>query len=66
MRKLNVRQGMIGGGVVALVSAASVASHSPDPLPTFVAVFAFALSCAVLAIVLIVVMHRPPGPPVGR
>ena len=35
MKKLNVRQGIVGGGIVALISAAGIAGRSPDPLPTF-------------------------------
>ncbi len=64
MRKLNVRQGVIGGSVVALVSAAMSAGRSADPLPTFVATLAFALSCGALAIVLVVAVNRPPKPPI--
>jgi hypothetical protein len=64
MRKPNVRQGMIGGFVIALFSAVSTASRSPDPLPTFAYVFAFALACGALAIALIVAITRPPEPPI--
>ncbi len=46
MRRLNIRQGVIGGGVVALVSAAGIAGRSPDPLPAFLGVLAFCLACA--------------------
>jgi hypothetical protein len=45
MRRLNIRQGVIGGGVVALMSAAGIAGRSSDPLPTFLGILAFCLVC---------------------
>lgn len=63
MRKLNVRQGMIGGFAVALVSAAAASGRSPDPLPTFASVLAFALACVAVVVGLAVVVNRPPKPP---
>ena len=44
MKRLNTRQGVIGGSIVALMSAAGIAGRSPDPLPTFVGVLAFCLA----------------------
>jgi hypothetical protein len=64
MRKANVRRGMIGGGVMSLFVAATLASRSADPLPTFASVLAFALSCVALAVVLVVAINRPPKPPI--
>lgn len=64
MRKLNVRQGVIGGVAISLFSAVTLASRSPDPLPTFAFVLAFTLSCVALAVVLVVAMNRPPKPPI--
>lgn len=45
MKRLDVRQGIIGGGVVSLTCAAGAAGRSPDPLPTFATVMAFCLVC---------------------
>jgi hypothetical protein len=58
MKRLNVRQGIVGGGVVALMSAAGVAGRSPDPLPTFAGVLAFCLVCAASVIGLAVLVNR--------
>ena len=63
MRKLNLRQGVIGGGVVSLTSAAMSAGRSADPLPTFAATLAFALLSVALATLLVVAVNRHPGPP---
>ncbi len=64
MRKLNIRQGIIGGLVVALVGAAAVAARSADPLPTFASVLAFAVACVAVVIGLALAVSRPPKPPV--
>lgn len=64
MRKVNVRQGMIGGVVMSFFVAATLASRSADPLPAFAYVLAFALSCVALAVVLVVAVNRPPKPPI--
>jgi hypothetical protein len=53
---------MIGGGVISVFSAATLASRSADPLPTFAYVLAFALLCVALALVLVVALNRPPKP----
>ena len=58
MRRLNVRQGIVGGGVVALISAAGIAGRSPDPLPTLVGVVAFCLVCGAPVIALAVLLNR--------
>jgi hypothetical protein len=63
MRKLNIRQGVIGGGVVALMSAAGTAGRSPDPLPTFASVLAFALACVGVVVGLGVLVNRSSKPP---
>jgi len=62
MRKGSLRRGMIGGGVISVFSAATLASRSADPLPTFAYVLAFALLCVALALVLVVALNRPPKP----
>jgi hypothetical protein len=64
MRHLNVRQGMIGGSAAALVSAAAAAGRSPDPLPTFASILAFAMVCVAAVAGLAVAVNRPPKPPV--
>ena len=64
MNKLNVRQGIIGGGVVALMSAAGAAGRSPDPLPTFATILAFGLAGAVAVVGLAVLVNRADKPPV--
>ena len=58
MKRLNVRQGIVGGGFVALMCAAGAAGRSPDPLPTFAGVLAFCLACAAAAIGLVVLVNR--------
>jgi len=63
MRKLNIRQGIIGGFVVALISAAAITGHSPDPLPTFASVLTFALACLAVTVGLMVAVNRQPKPP---
>jgi hypothetical protein len=65
MRKGSLRRGMIGGVVVSVFCAATLASRSADPLPTFAYVLAFALSCVALALFLVVALNRPPKPPIG-
>jgi hypothetical protein len=64
MRKGSLRRGMIGGVVVSVFCAATLASRSADPLPTFAYVLAFALSCVALALFLVVALNRPPKPPI--
>ena len=64
MRKLNIRQGIIGGSAVALVSAAGAAGRSPDPLATFAFYLAFGLPCVALAVALVAAINRPPKPPI--
>ena len=64
MRKGSLRRGMIGGGVISVFSAATLASHSADPLPTFAFVLAFALSCVALPLFLVAALNRPPEPPI--
>jgi len=64
MKKLNVRQGIVGGGVVWLISAAGIAGRSPDPLPTFASVAAFCLVCAAPVVGLAVLVNRADKPPV--
>ncbi len=64
MRKLNIRQGMIGGIAVGLISASAAAGRSPDPLPTFASVLAFALVCVAAVGGVAVVVNRPPKPPI--
>jgi hypothetical protein len=63
MRKLNIRQGVIGGGFVALMSAAGVAGRSPDPLTTFASALAFALACGGVVVGVAVLVNRSPKPP---
>ncbi len=64
MKKLNVRQGIVGGGVVALLSAAGIAGRSPDPLPTFASVIAFCLICVAPVVGLAALVNRADKPPV--
>ena len=63
MKKLNIRQGIVGGGVVALISAAGIAGRSPDPLPTFATVIAFCLVCGAPVVGLAVLFNRADKPP---
>ena len=62
MNKLNVRHGIVGGGVVWLVSAAGIAGRSPDPLPTFASVTAFCLVCAASVLGLAVLVNHADRP----
>jgi hypothetical protein len=64
LKKLNVRQGVVGGGVVAIMSAAGIAGRSLDPVPTFVGVVAFCLLCGAPVIGLAVLLNRADKPPV--
>lgn len=64
MRKGSLRRGMIGGVVISVFSAATLASRSADPLPTFAYVLAFALLCVALALFLVVAVNRSPKPPI--
>ena len=64
MKRLNVRQGIVGGGVVVLMSAAGAAGRSPDPLPTFATVVAFGIACVAPVIGLAVLVNRADKPPV--
>ncbi len=65
MRKGSLRRGVIGGGVISVFSAATLASRSADPLPTFAYVLAFALVCVALALCLVVAINRPAKPPIS-
>ncbi len=65
MRRLNVRQGVIGGWVVSVVCAAGMAGRSADPLWTFLSVLAFALSCVALVSLLVVAIARSSKPPIS-
>jgi|BarGraIncu00222A_1022003.scaffolds.fasta_scaffold375390_1 hypothetical protein len=65
MRKGSLRRGMIGGGVISVFSAATLASRSADPLPTFASVLAFAFLCVALALFPVVALNRPAKPPVS-
>ena len=58
MKRLNVRQGVIGGSVVALMSAAGIVGRSPDPLPTSLGALAFCLACAAPVVGLAVLVNR--------
>lgn len=58
MKRLNIRQGVIGGSIVALMSAAGIAGRSSDPLPTFVGVLAFCLACGAPVFGLAVLINR--------
>lgn len=58
MKRLNIRQGMVGGAIVALMSAAGIAGRSPDPLPTFAGVVAFCAVCVAPVIGLAVLINR--------
>ena len=58
MRELNIRQGVIGGLVVSVISAAGLAGRSADPLLTFVGVLAFAMSLVGLAAALGTALNR--------
>jgi hypothetical protein len=58
MRALNVRQGVIGGVVVSVISAASVSGRSADPLPAFAGVLAVALSATGLATAFAMALNR--------
>jgi hypothetical protein len=62
MKKLNVRQGIIGGGVVSLMCAAGAAGRSPDPLPTFAAVLGFCLLCVAPVVGLAALANRADKP----
>jgi hypothetical protein len=62
MRRLNVRQGLIGGGVVAVISAAAIAGHSADPVTTFLSILAAGLVGLTLAISLFVAINRHSAP----
>jgi cobalamin synthase len=62
---MNVQRGLVGGGAVSLVCAATVASRSADPLPTFAYVLVFALACTALAVALVAAFNRPPRQPAG-
>jgi hypothetical protein len=62
MKKLNVRQGIIGGGVVSLMCAAGAAGRSADPLPTFATVLAFCLVCAAPVVGLAALANRADKP----
>jgi len=62
MRRFNIRQGWIGGGVVAVVSAAAIAGHSADPVTTFLSVLAAGLVGLILAIGLFVAINRHSAP----
>jgi hypothetical protein len=64
MRKGSLRRGMLGGGVISVFSAATLASRSADPLPTFAYVLAFALLCVALALFLVVALNRLAKPPI--
>lgn len=66
MRRLNIRQGVIGGSIVALMSAAGLAGRSPDPLPTFLGVLAFCLACTAPFIGLAVLVNRSADKPPVR
>lgn len=58
MRALNVRQGVVGGLVVSVISAAGLSGRSADPLPTFVGVLAVGLSVTGLATALGLALNR--------
>jgi hypothetical protein len=58
MKRLNIRRGVIGSSIVALMSAAGIAGRSPDPLPTFVGVLAFCLACGAPIFGLAVLVNR--------
>lgn len=58
MARLNIRQGMVGGGVVAVMSASGAAGQSADPLPTFASTLVFALACAGAVIGFLVIVDR--------
>jgi hypothetical protein len=55
---------MIGGVVISVFTAATLASRSADPLPTFASVLVFAFLCVALALFLVRAAIRPPKPPV--
>ncbi len=63
MKRLNIRQGVIGGSIVALMSAAGIAGRSPDPLATFVGVLAFCLACTAPLVGLAVLVNRAADKP---
>jgi len=66
MKRLNIRQGVIGGSIIALMSAAGIAGRSPDPLPTFVGVLAFCLACTAPLVGLAVLVNRAADKPPVR
>ena len=68
MKRLNIRQGVIGGSIVAVISAAGIAGRSPDPLPTFAGILAFCLACTAPILGLAVLINRAGAvkPPVRR
>jgi hypothetical protein len=66
VRRLNIRQGVIGGGVVALMSAAGIAGRSSDPLPTFLGVLAFSLVCIAPIVGLAALVRADTGKPPVR
>jgi hypothetical protein len=65
MRKASLRRGMLGGGFISVFSAATLASRSADPLPTFTYLLAFALLCVALALLLFVALNRLGEPPIS-
>ena len=66
MKRLNLRQGVIGGSIVAIMSAAGIAGRSPDPLPAFVGVLAFCVACAAPVFGLAVLVNRAADKPPVR
>jgi len=64
MRRLNVRQGVIGGGVVSVICAASAAGRSADPIPTFAEFLAVGVAVSAIAALLAIAINRPSGPPI--
>ena len=58
MRALDVRQGVLGGGVVSVIAAAGMSGRSGDPLPTFVGILAVGLLATGLAAALGIALNR--------
>ena len=63
-RPLNIRRGVLGGGVVAVISAAGAAGRSTDPLATFAGFLVVGLVAIGLATLLVVTIKRRSQPPI--